>query len=178
MIDSLRTSAKFEPLNIDCKHKIKGSTNFSSQSIKNFHISKIDSSNEGRFLSFNTNPAPLTSHRYELQYLRRKPKIDLSKGSGHKPPSIVMLQMQYEPKMTVVYQRPDTGVMRFDKMGKKEYNFANGILNANTTNLMNIEKGYKAINPAIKTPSFTRNKLAMNKPKNLGFPRFMVVNLS
>ena len=98
--------------------------------------------------------------------------------SGHKESGYPSGQtnIQYNPKTTMVEQRVDMGILKFDKMIKREIKLIKkSPYLYDTVDRVKVNDGYKIIDSNKSVPLFGRSKVFLEKYDPFGLPKFLLV---
>ena len=101
----------------------------------------------------------------------------MAKTKGHSPSlfKITQTNIQYNPKMEIVSQRIGKGILKFDKMPKREINFEKPQYVKNMIDQESIQRGYMLIDKKDNTALFGHSKVFLEKNNPFGLPKFLVV---
>ena len=81
--------------------------------------------------------------------------------------------IQYNPNLTITEVRTDIGMIRFDKMTKRDFQNVTKSICRSTIDNENLEKGYKLLEVQRSAPNFELYNKNYENP--FGLPRFMIV---
>ena len=104
----------------------------------------------------------------------------MSKLSGHSSDVFPTTQtnIQYNPKLEAIEEKPDKGIPIFNKMPKRNIEFAHKTSYRGIENTDELRKGYKAVEAKKSIPLFGKSKVFLENYDSFGLPRFLVVRLS
>ena len=102
----------------------------------------------------------------------------MAKLKGHSEKIFLPTQtnIQYNPKLAFVEQRTDKGIMKFEKMPKREIKFeVKPQYLRNSVDYNKLQKGYKMIEKKNAATLFGHSKFFIEKLDSFGLPKFLVV---